>query len=233
MVGGCEMITNARIADFAALSGVNWITALRAPTIAALASEDGPLRMSLFDIQNFTEITHEDFPGERLICCHNPMLAGERARKISTEVAFDGIYVIRTSVSTPTLGTTEVVRAYQNLAYIERDFRSIKTDDLDPRPVDHCLPHRVTACVFLCTLAAYLTWHLRKTLAPLTFTNEDVPEKARDDLPVCDYPGLIAHLGNLTRNTISFAGQHFEKLTNPTLYSAGPSSYSIHPSHSP
>lgn len=59
---------------------MNWITALRAPAIAALAAEDGPLQMSLFDIQNFTEITHEDFPGERLVCCRNTVLADDRPR---------------------------------------------------------------------------------------------------------------------------------------------------------
>jgi DDE family transposase len=301
MVGDRGMITNVRIADLASLGGMNWITALRAPAIAALAADDGPLQMSLFDQQNFAEITHDDFPGERLVCCRNPALADERARKrhdllnateqrldkivgsvaagrlhgadtiglavgkvinkhkvakhfittitddtftyhrnqdkISAEAALDGIYVIRTSLSTAALGTTPVVSAYKNLAHIERDFRSIKSDDLDLRPVRHYLSNRIKAHIFLCMLAAYLTWHLRKTLTPLTFTDENIPQlddpvapaqrspeaktkdaskKTCDDLPVYDYPGLIKHLGNLTRNTITFAGQHFEKLTNPT-----------------
>ena len=60
---------------------MEWITALRAPAIAKLARDDGPLQMSLFDTQNFAEITHPDYPGERLVCCHNPVLAAERARK--------------------------------------------------------------------------------------------------------------------------------------------------------
>lgn len=301
MVGDRGMITNARVEDLKTLPGLDWITALRAPAIAALAKQDGPLQMSLFDTQNFAEITHDDFPGERLVCCRNPALADVRARKrdtllrateqnldkiaasvtagrlrgadkigirvgkvinknkvgkhfittitdkdftyhrdedkITTEAALDGIYVIRTSVDAARLGTGDVVGAYKNLAHIERDFRSIKSDDLDLRPVRHYLADRVKAHILLCMLAAYLNWHLRVALAPLTFTDENIPQptdpvapaqrsaeakatdaakKTRDALPVYDYPGLIAHLGQLTRNTISFAGQRFEKVASPT-----------------
>src|ERR1035437_3997259 len=80
MVGDRGMITNTRIADLRELPGMDWITALRAPAVAALASDGGPLQMSLFDTQNLAEITHPDYPGERLICCHNPVLATDRAR---------------------------------------------------------------------------------------------------------------------------------------------------------
>src|SRR5262249_28601209 len=68
-----------------------------------------------------------------------------------------------------------VVAAYKNLRHVERDFRSIKTDDLDLRPVFHRLEERVKAHVLICMLAAYLTWHLRKACAPLTFTDENPP----------------------------------------------------------
>ena len=81
MVGDRGMITNARIAELRRSPGLDWITALRAPAIAALASDDGPLQMSLFDTQNFAEIGHPDYPAERLICCRNPALAEQRARK--------------------------------------------------------------------------------------------------------------------------------------------------------
>ena len=74
------MITGTRIADLRKLKGMDWITALKAPAIAALANDDGPLQMPLFDAQNFAEITHPGYPGERLICCHNPVLAADRAR---------------------------------------------------------------------------------------------------------------------------------------------------------
>ncbi|HEX9518402.1 MAG TPA: IS1634 family transposase [Streptosporangiaceae bacterium] len=81
MVGDRGMITQTRIEDLRKLDGMDWITALRAPAIAALAKDDGPLQMSLFDDHSFAEITHPDYPGERLICCRNPFLAADRARK--------------------------------------------------------------------------------------------------------------------------------------------------------
>jgi hypothetical protein len=80
LVGDRGMITTTRIKELRQLEGMDWITALKAPAIAALASDDGPLQPSLFDTRNFAEITHPDYPGERLICCRNPALADERAR---------------------------------------------------------------------------------------------------------------------------------------------------------
>jgi len=81
MVGDRGMITSARIEGLRELGGFGWVTALRAPAIAALAADDGPLQMSLFDQTNLAEISHPDYPGERLIACRNPALATERARK--------------------------------------------------------------------------------------------------------------------------------------------------------
>ena len=81
MVGDRGMITTARIRALKQVGGLGWLTALRAPQIAALAADTGPLQMSLFDEQNFAEITHPDYPGERLIACRNPALADLRARK--------------------------------------------------------------------------------------------------------------------------------------------------------
>ena len=88
LVGDRGMITSARIDALRELSDnpdtptdFDWITALRAPAIAKLARDDGPLQMSLFDAQDLAEITHPDYPGERLIACRNPALAAERARK--------------------------------------------------------------------------------------------------------------------------------------------------------
>ena len=80
MVGDRGMITGTRIADLRKLPGMDWVTALKAPAIAKLAADGGPLQMSLFDTQNLAEITHPDYPGERLICCHNPVLEADRAR---------------------------------------------------------------------------------------------------------------------------------------------------------
>jgi hypothetical protein len=90
MVGDRGMITSARIqalnqaedgTPLPDADAYGWITALRAPAIKKLMADDGPLQLSLFDQQDLAEISSEDFPGERLICCRNPVLAGERARK--------------------------------------------------------------------------------------------------------------------------------------------------------
>jgi hypothetical protein len=298
MVGDRGMITSARIAalnqpedDGTAPSRYGWITALRAPAIKKLVADDGPLQLSLFDEQDLAEITSPDFPGERLVCCRNPVLAAERARKrgdllaatgkllapvaarvqagrltgaarigvevgkvinkykagkhfdvaitdasltvtrrqaqIDAEAALDGIYVLRTPVPDDQLDAPGVVTAYKNLSRVERDFRSIKTDDLDLRPVFHRLEERVRAHVLICMLAGYLTWHLRQAWAPLTFTDQDPP---RQDNPVTparrsvhaqakasyqhdsaghpyrSFRGLLEHLATLTRNQVRFAG---------------------------
>jgi hypothetical protein len=294
MVGDRGMITSARIdalrADTA--SDLGWLTALRAPAIKVLAAAAGPLQPTLFDEQNLAEITHPDYPGERLVACRNPFLATERARKrgelltatedtlapvvaavqagrlagadriglkvgksidkykmakhfqlaitdtsleiirnteqIQAEAALDGIYVLRTSVPAQALDAAGVVGAYKNLAHVERDFRTIKVDDLDLRPIYHRLEDRVRGHVFIAMLAAYLTWHLRRTLAPLTFTDEHRPaatdpvapaarsaaatQKAsrrtdEHDQPVRSFRTLLHHLGTLTRNDIHY-GTH-------------------------
>lgn len=80
LVGDRGMITSARLREDLVPAGLDWVTALRAPQIATLA-RDGALQLSLFDQADLAEITHPDFPGERLVCCRNPLLARERARK--------------------------------------------------------------------------------------------------------------------------------------------------------
>jgi hypothetical protein len=292
MVGDRGMITTARIEAIRELDGkYAWITALRAPAIRKLIADDGPLQLSLFDEQDLAEITSEDFPGERLIACRNPALAGERARKredllaatekllapiaarvaagrlagaaeigkkagevlnkykmakhlevtitddnltierkqaqIDDEARLDGIYVIRTPVPETDLDSAGVVTAYKNLKHVERDFRHIKSDDLDLRPVFHRLEKRVKGHVLICMLAAYLTWHLRQAWAPLTYTDEEPPAPANPVAPARrsapaqakasrqhdeagrpyrSFRGLLAHLGTLTRNELRFAG---------------------------
>lgn len=300
-VGDRGMITTTRITELRQTPGFDWIGALKAPQIAALARDDGPLQMSLFDEHNFAEFAHTDFPGERLIGCRNPALAEQRARKraelldatetnltkikdsvdagrltgadkigirvgkiinkhkmskhfitditettlawrrdhdkINEEAHLDGLYVIRTSLDRDTLDAAGAITAYKNLAHVERDFRIIKVDDLDLRPVRHYLEQRVRAHVFLCMLAAYLTRHLREALAELTFTDEHIPDRndpvspatrsahahtkdarkhTTDGLPVTSFRGLLEHLKTLTRQTANLAGQHIEKLADPT-----------------
>jgi hypothetical protein len=79
MVGDRGMITSARIKALKELPGMAWLTCLRAPAIRKLAEDGGPLQMSLFDTQDLAEISHPDYPAERLIACHNPALEAERA----------------------------------------------------------------------------------------------------------------------------------------------------------
>ena len=289
LVGDRGMITTARIRALQQVGGLGWVTALRAPQIAALAADTGPLQMSLFDQQNFAEIAHPDYPGERLIACRNPALAELRTRKrqellaateallapaqaavtagrltgadkiglrvgrllgkhkmgkhfrvtitdttltvtrdqagIDAEAALDGIYVIRGTPLPEALDTPDMIRAYKSLANVEKDFRSIKTIDIDLRPVYHHLEGRVRGHVFLCFLAAHLTWHLRRTLAELTYTDETpltredpVAPAVRSQaaktktnnrtsttgLPLHTYQDLLNHLATLTRNDIRY-----------------------------
>jgi DDE family transposase len=80
LVGDRGMLTTARIRDEIRPAQLDWLSALRAPQIKALV-DDGALQLSLFDTQDLVEIDSPEFPGERLVCCHNPVLAAERARK--------------------------------------------------------------------------------------------------------------------------------------------------------
>jgi hypothetical protein len=150
-----------------------------------------------------------------------------KQEQIEEEARLDGIYVIRTPLPGAELGAAATVTAYKNLKHVERDFRHIKADDLDLRPVFHRLGNRVRGHVLICMLAAYLTWHLRQAWAPLTYTDEEPPAqdnpvkpsrrsasaqaKARRQhdehgRPYLSYQGLLDHLGTLTRNQLRFAG---------------------------
>ena len=87
MVGDRGMITSARIAALRDVGDLGWLTCLRAPQIEALAGDDGPLQLGLFDESDLAEFSHPDYPGERLIACRNPLLAEERKRKRSELLA--------------------------------------------------------------------------------------------------------------------------------------------------
>jgi hypothetical protein len=147
--------------------------------------------------------------------------------QIDDEAALDGFYVLRTPVPAAELDAPGVVSSYKNLKYVERDFRHLKADDLDLRPIWHRLEERVKAHVLICMLGCYLTWHLRRAWAPLTFTDENPPAAADPVAPAQRSPhaaakasrqhdetgrpyrsfrGLLAHLATLTRNQVRFAG---------------------------
>ena len=312
VVGDRGMITDARIEQGLRPAGLDWITALRAPAIKHLAAAGGPLQPSLFDDRDMAEITSPDFPGERLVVCKNPLLAGERARKreelliatekdlarirarveraknplrgaaeigrvvgavigkrkmakhfvteitdqtfsftrkhdqIDAEARLDGIYVLRTNLTAEQSDAAATVRSYKSLAQVERAFRSMKTLDLEIRPVFHWTAPRVRAHVLLCMLAYYLEWHMRRALAPVLFDDEDkaaaealraspvakarVSERARkkaharltdpvhgEQLPVHSFRTLLADLGTLTKNTVCFGGKsELTVLAKPT-----------------
>jgi len=288
------MITSARIRDELRPANLDWITCLRAPAVQALAAENGPLQMSLFDDRDLAEISAPDmFPGERLIACRNHDLATERARKredllaaterelarieakvrrrnaplrgaaeiglavgavldkrkmakhfaitideghlswhrrldqIEAEARLDGIYVIRTSVPAEHLDAAETVQAYKDLARVERAFRSLKSVDLEIRPIRHWTADRVRAHVFLCMLAYHVEWHLREALAPLLFHDTDLAaakaertspveatapsddakakkatKRSAEGQRVMSFADLVAHLGTFVRNTM-------------------------------
>jgi transposase len=301
------MVTKANIELLGQADGVDWITALKAPTIKKLA-RSGVFQPSLFDEQNLGEITDVDeFPGERLIVCRNPLVGAQRARKrdelldatetdlaeiahrvahgtlsgadqiglavgpalrryrvrkhfqiaitdttfthtrdtagIAAEAALDGFYILRTSVTQTDLPSGEVVRAYKNLEQAERAFGSLKGPELQIRPIHHHLEDRVRAHVLICTLAYYLTWHLKAAWKPLLFTDEDRPvtpdpvakavrspaaarkaqtKRTSSDQPAHSYRTLLAELATQTRNTTRLHGHRttFEKLTQPTALQA-------------
>jgi hypothetical protein len=150
-----------------------------------------------------------------------------KADQIAAEARLDGIYVIRTSVPAEDLSPVQAVQAYKDLARVERAFRSMKTIDLEIRPIRHWVASRVRAHVFLCMLAYHVEWHLTRALAPLLFHDTDL-EAAREQRrsPVAStepsavakskkaikrnangdrvhsFAGLIDHLATMTRNSI-------------------------------
>lgn len=307
LVGDRGMLTAARVReDLQPVTGLDWITALKGVEVQKLAS-DQALQLSLFDKRDLAEITHPDYPDERLIACYNPLLAEKRKRKrqellaatekkldkivaatqrtrrplreekeialrvgavlggskvgkhiqdriekdhfsyqrnqekIDREAALDGIYVIRTSLSATESSGEETVRCYKSLAVVERAFRSLKSVDLKVRPIRHRSPDRVRAHVFLCMLAYYVEWNMRKALAPMLFDDDDreaaaeqrssivapakrspkaqrkASRKRTDDgLPVHSFQTLLADLATITKNQMQMGDQSFEMLTTPT-----------------
>jgi hypothetical protein len=151
-----------------------------------------------------------------------------KAESIAGEALLDGLYVIRTSVPAAAMSDAEAVRAYKDLALVERAFRCLKSVDLQIRPVHHWIEPRVRAHVFLCMLAYYVEWHLREAWSPILFHDHDraAAEQQRSSpvaaaeisdsatrklrarrtdtgLPVTNFTGLLQHLATLTLNTVA------------------------------
>jgi hypothetical protein len=239
LVGDRGVLTQARIDALGATPGIGFLSALRSTSIRALV-ENGDIQMSLFDTQNLCEITSEEYPGERLVACFNPLLCAERARKrqalleateeklgviakdverrkekvlskedialrvgrvidrykmrkhfdlvfgdsylsfardkasIEREAALDGIYVLRTNVKKEVLSAEDTVVTYKSLSQVERAFRSMKGMDIRIRPIRHFTEDHVRAHLFLCMLAYYVEWHLRRALGALLYDDTDL-----------------------------------------------------------
>jgi len=249
LVGDRGMLTPPQIDKLRTHPGMGWITALTSGAIRTLV-EKGALQLSLLDQKNLAEIASPDYPGERLVICHNPLLEEERARKrqslleatekslkkiakdvarrkkklltaaeiglkvgkvlgrfkvgkhfdcrigegsftwsrrqeaIEQEAQLDGIYVLRTSEPVERLSAEDTVRNYKRLAEVERAFRCLKGLDLLVRPIRHRTEERVPAHIFLCLLAYYVEWHLRRAWAPLLFEDEERREERKRRDPI-------------------------------------------------
>lgn len=167
-----------------------------------------------------------------------------REQDIERETQLDGIYVIRTSEPHSRLSAEDTVRSYKNLAQVERAFRCLKDIDLLVRPIRHRDEQRVRAHLFLCMLAYYVQWHMRRALAPLLFEDEELVQdrKSRDPvapakpsasakkkkatrvtsdgLPIHSFDTLLAALGTRCRNWSRVKSDPnsapFSHLTEPT-----------------
>ena len=165
-------------------------------------------------------------------------------KKIAEEARLDGIYVIRTSVPEKALSADKTVEAYKSLSTVERAFRAMKTVDLKVRPIHHHLEDRVRCHIFLCMLAYYVEWHMRRDLAPILFEDDDrtaarlqrrsvvAPAKRSPSAlekaatkqtttgqPVHSFRTLLADLASIVRNTCKPAvidAPPFQKTTIPT-----------------
>jgi len=309
LVGDRGMLTQARIEELKQYPQLGWISALRSESIQALV-EQGAIQLSLFDAQNLAEIASDLYPGERLMVCHNPLLAEDRKRtrgelldatqtaltkiaaevqrrtktplaaaeigvkvgkavnrhkvgkhfvldiqdghftftrnteRIEREARLDGIYIIRTSEPAQELSAEDTVRTYKSLGQVEQAFRCIKNLDLRIRPIHHRTVDHVKAHIFLCMLAYYVEWHMRKALAPVLFQDEELDaarwsrdpvakaqpsqtakQKKRtkhtvDGWPVHSFQSLMDELATRCKNTCRVGEgkevMHFTTLTEPT-----------------
>lgn len=168
-----------------------------------------------------------------------------KSEAIAREKILDGVYIIRTSVESEKMDAATTVRAYKGLSKVEQAFRCLKTIDLKVRPIYHYLDHRVKGHIFLCFLAYYVEWHMRKALATILFEEEDIKQtlssnreellryqpsaiakqkagnkRNQENLPVHSFSTLLADLATITHNKIqiNLQGERvtFDKITQPT-----------------
>ncbi len=168
-----------------------------------------------------------------------------KTANIEREQSLDGIYVIRTSVKKEAFSSQQVVESYKSLSGVERAFRSLKTVDLNVRPIYHRLADRVRAHILLCMLAYYIEWHMRQLLAPMLFDDDDkeqakaardsivapaqrsasakrkaLTKQTADGMKVHSFQTLLGDLATIVKNKIQPTGNNveaFEMLTQPTV----------------
>jgi len=162
---------------------------------------------------------------------------------LDQEAALDGIYVIRTSVPKAELSDQEAVLAYKRLAKVERAFRTLKSVDLQVRPIFHHLERRVKAHLFICMLAYYVEFHLRQAwrellyhdeggsqrktpVAPVSPSAEGQAKKAtgrsKNGLPLQTFAGLLKSLASLSRSQVRLGadGPIYSRTAKPTSLQA-------------
>lgn len=168
-----------------------------------------------------------------------------KTANIKREQSLDGIYVIRTSVKKEVLSSQQVVASYKSLSGVERAFRSLKTVDLHVRPIHHRLPNRVRAHILLCMLAYYVEWHMRQSLAPILFDDDDklqaqaartsivapaqrsaaaklkaLTQHTSEGIKVHSFQTLLGDLATIVKNSIQPKDKNiaaFDMLTQPTV----------------
>ena len=121
--------------------------------------------------------------------------------RVAQEATLDGIYVIRTAVPQERMGSDDVVRNYKSLSQVEQAFRSMKTVDLEVRPIYHRLADRVRAHLLLCMLAYYVKWHMMQAWRPLLFADEEQAAKAQRD-PVAPARRSASALRKVSNRTL-------------------------------
>jgi hypothetical protein len=166
-----------------------------------------------------------------------------KQEQIDEEAALDGFYVLRTNLARDALAAPDAVRSYKQLAHAEQAFRTLKGPELEIRPIRHRRQDRVRTHAFLCLLAYYLEWHLRKAWAELLFVDEQPPlaadpvasaerspaakrkastQKTARGETCHSFTSLLAELALIVRDTnrIPHTGATFTKTTRPNATQA-------------
>ncbi len=181
-----------------------------------------------------------------LIIEDNAFSYTRNAEKIRAEAALDGLYVIRSSVKKERMSDGELVTNYKNLEMVERAFRSLKSIDINVRPIYHHLENRVRAHIFICMLTYHIEHRMRQLLAPLLFADEEKETaaerasvvapvkrsdsaKQKDDTKrtadrhyrISSFRDILQSLSSITRSRVEVDGHKkgdFKSVSRPSEY---------------